>query len=151
MPKNPENADALTVLGQVLHETDRYEEALEVLEKAVKANPQNPEALNFYGVALKSLGRLDEAREHMLDALNRNQMMYGAYANLSDLVDFSAGPGEDLFERMDKIFKSAKNERAPFLLRFITPTPRRSTTAASTSARSITMSPGARSSGAARL
>ena len=116
MPKNPEDADALTVLGQVLHETDRYDEALEVLEKAVKANPQNPEALNFYGVALKSLGRLDEAREHMLDALNRNQMMYGAYANLSDLVDFSAGPGEDLFERMDKIFKSAKNERAPFLL-----------------------------------
>ena len=43
-------------------------------------------------------------------------MMYGAYANLSDLVDFSAGPGEELFERMDKIFKSAKNRRAPFLL-----------------------------------
>jgi tetratricopeptide (TPR) repeat protein len=116
LAKSPEDADALTVLGQVLHETDRYEEALEVLERAVKANPHNPEGLNFYGVALKSLGRLDEAREHMLDALRRNRMMYGAYANLSDLIDFSKGEGEELFEQMDKIFETTKNKEAPFLL-----------------------------------
>jgi tetratricopeptide (TPR) repeat protein len=96
----------------VLHETDRYDEALEKLERAVKGSANNPESLNFYGVALKSVGRMDEAREYMLDALRRNHMMYGAYANLSDLVDFSEGEGAELFDRMDAIFQSARNPEA---------------------------------------
>ena len=107
--QDPDNAEAMTVLGQLLHETDRFDEALEVLEKAVNANPENPEALNFYGVALKSVGRLEESREYILRALRRNRRMFGAYANLNDLVDFSQGEGAELFEEMDQIFKAAKN------------------------------------------
>jgi tetratricopeptide (TPR) repeat protein len=106
--REPENPEALTVLGQVLHETDRYDEAIEVLDRAVKANPNSPEALNFYGVALKSVGRLDEAREFILKALKLNDSMYGAYANLNDLVDFSKGEGDKLFNRMDAIFEATK-------------------------------------------
>ena len=34
--------------------------------------------------------------------------MFGAYANLNDLVDFSKGDGEELFKQMDKIFQSAR-------------------------------------------
>ncbi len=116
LAQEPDNAEALTVLGQILHETDRYEEALEVLKKAVEANAESPEALNFYGVALKSVGRLDEAREFILKALKRNPNMFGAYANLNDLVNFSEGEGEELFEKMDTIFKGARNPEAdPFL------------------------------------
>lgn len=116
LQEQPENPEALTILGQVLHETDRYEEAIEVLERALKANPNIPEARNFYGVALKSVGRLDEAREHILKALKLNSGMWGAYANLNDLVDFSKGEGEQLFEQMETIFESAKNtESAPFI------------------------------------
>ena len=116
LTQEPENAEALTVLGQILHETDRYDEALEVLEKALASNPENPEALNFYGVALKSVGRLDEAREFILKALKRNPGMFGAYANLNDLVDFSKDEGEELFQKIDKIFKAARNPEAdPFL------------------------------------
>ena len=111
LQEEPENADALTVLGQILHETDRYDEAIEVLERALKSNPTTPEALNFYGVALKSVGRLDEAREHILKALKLNDAMYGAYANLNDLVDFSEGVGEELFNRMEAIFESVPNAR----------------------------------------
>jgi tetratricopeptide (TPR) repeat protein len=107
LQEEPQNAEALTVLGQVLHETDRYEESLEVLDRAVKANASNPEALNFYGVALKSVGRLDEARDFILKSLKINDSMYGAYANLNDLVDFSKGEGEELFNRMDAIFEAA--------------------------------------------
>ena len=107
--EEPENADALTVLGQVLHETDRFDEAIEVLERAVEHNPESPEALNFYGVALKSIGRLEEARENILKAIKLNDLMYGAYANLNDLVDFSKGEGEELFNRMDAIFESLSN------------------------------------------
>jgi len=116
LQEQPDNAEALTILGQVLHETDRYDEAIQVLERALKANPKSPEALNFYGVALKSVGRLDEAREHILKALKMNSGMWGAYANINDLVDFSKGEGEELFNQMDAIFESAKNTEAdPFL------------------------------------
>ena len=110
--EDSENPEVLTLLGQVLHETDRYDEALDVLDRALKKAPDSPEALNFYGVALKSVGRLDEAREYILKALRLNDGMYGAYANLNDLVDFSEGVGEELFNRMDAIFESVKNPRA---------------------------------------
>ena len=109
LKQDPDNADALLVLGQVLHEVDQYEEAIQVLEKAVEHNPKSPETLNFYGIALKSVGRLDEAREWMLKALRGNRRIFAAYANLNDLLDFSEGEGAELFEEMDRIFKSAKN------------------------------------------
>ncbi|MES2137852.1 MAG: sulfotransferase, partial [Pseudomonadota bacterium] len=112
LQEEAENPEALTVLGQILHETDRYDEAIEVLEKALKKNPENPETLNFYGVALKSVGRLDEAREYILKALKLNDAMYGAYANLNDLVDFSEGVGEELFNRMEAIFEAVDNAEA---------------------------------------
>ena len=116
LKEKPELPEALTLLGQVLHETDRYDEAIDVLDRALKKAPDNPEALNFYGVALKSVGRLDEAREYILKALKLNDGMYGAYANLNDLVDFSEGIGEQLFNRMEAIFESARNPEAdPFL------------------------------------
>lgn len=110
----PNNADALTVLGQILHETDRYEEAISVLEKALEHAPDSPEARNFYGVALKSVGRLDEARDHILKALAKNDHIYGAYANLNDLVDFSKET--ELFDKMDAIFETARNPEAPQFL-----------------------------------
>jgi len=113
---DPNNAEALTLLGQVLHETDRYEEAIQVLERAVAQKGDNPEALNFYGVALKSVGRLDEAREYILKSLKLNDSMYGAYANLNDLVDFSKDVGEELFNRMDAILEASSNLEAEHLL-----------------------------------
>jgi tetratricopeptide (TPR) repeat protein len=116
LKRDPNNAEALTLLGQVLHETDRYDEAIQVLAKAVEQKSDNPEALNFYGVALKSVGRLDEAREYILKALKLNDTMYGAYANLNDLVDFSKGVGEELFNRMDAIFEASSNLEAEYLL-----------------------------------
>lgn len=116
LQQEEENADALTILGQVLHETDRYDEAIAVLDRALKAAPESPEALNFYGVALKSVGRLDEARDHILKALKLNDSMYGAYANLNDLIDFSQGVGDELFNRMQAIFEAVPDASAePFL------------------------------------
>jgi Flp pilus assembly protein TadD len=116
LEQQPNNAEALTVLGQVLHETDRYEEAIDVLAKAVESDPGNAEALNFYGVALKSVGRLDDARDYILRALKLNDSMFGAYANLNDLIDFSKDDGEELFNRMDAIFEASTNQEAEPLL-----------------------------------
>lgn len=107
---DPDSAEGMTVLGQLLHETDRYEEAITQLEQAVERVPDSGEARNFYGVALKSVGRLDEARTEILAALALNDSMYGAYANLNDLVDFSKD--DELFNKMDAIFESAEDPQA---------------------------------------
>jgi tetratricopeptide (TPR) repeat protein len=113
---DPNNVEALVLLGQIFHETDRYDEAIEVLQKAVELKPDNPEGLNYYGVALKSVGRLEEARDHILRSLQINDSMYGAYANLNDLIDFSKGVGEELFNRMDAIFEASPNLEAEHLI-----------------------------------
>jgi Flp pilus assembly protein TadD len=105
---DPENAEALTVLGQVLHDVDRIDEALEVLEKANDLAPRNPETLNFYGVALKSVGRLDDARTQILKGVELNPNMFGAYANLNDLVDFSKE--KELFDRLEAIMESLSDK-----------------------------------------
>ena len=110
----PENAEALTVLGTVLHETDRFEEALEVLEKANELSPRNPETLNFYGVALKSVGRLDDARKQILKGVELNPNMFGAYANLNDLIDYSEE--KEIYDRIEAIMESAGEQQAPWML-----------------------------------
>lgn len=114
LAEDENHVEALTVLGQVMHELDNFDEALKLLEKAVELNPRNPEALNFYGVALKSVGRLDDARATILKGLEINGNMYGAYANLNDLVDFKKD--KDLFDRIEAIMESVDNQETPQVL-----------------------------------
>jgi type IV pilus biogenesis/stability protein PilW len=114
LQEDPDNVEALTVLGQVLHETDSVDEALKLLERAVQLNPRSPEALNFYGVTLKSVGRLDDARETILKGLEINGSMYGAYANLNDLVDFKKD--KELFDKIETIMESIEDQSRPNVL-----------------------------------
>jgi len=97
------NVEALTVLAQIKHETDQYDEAVRLMEAAVQADPKNAEAANFLGVALKSVGRLDEARDQILHAIDINDKLFGAYANLNDLITFQAD--HPLVEKMERYLK----------------------------------------------
>ncbi|OCC24228.1 hypothetical protein MB02_06335 [Croceicoccus estronivorus] len=114
LAQDPQNSEALTVLGTVKHEMDKYDEAIELLGKAVELRPDAPEARNYYGIALKSVGRLDEAREQLLKGLEINGSMYGAYANLNDLVDFSKE--KELFGKMETIMETVEDQRMGSLL-----------------------------------
>jgi Flp pilus assembly protein TadD len=112
--EDPDNSEALTVYGMSMHEIDNFDKAIEYLGKAVEKTPDNPEALNYYGVALKSVGRLDEARETLRKALDLNPNMYGGYANLNDLIDFSKDT--ELFGQLEKLVKDVKDKESPRLL-----------------------------------
>lgn len=110
----PHSGSALATLGMIMHETDRYEEAIRCLEEALRHDPKDAEATNFYGVALKSVGRLDEARSQILKAIDQNEKMYGAYANLNDLVDFA---DEDaLFATIEGLMEAEEDKEAQRLL-----------------------------------
>lgn len=110
----PNNAEALTVLGSIKHELDQFDEALDLLSQAVAIDPPSPEAFYFYGVCLKSVGRLDEAKEYLLKSLDINGSMYGAYANLNDLVDFSKEKA--LFKKIGQILEEVEDPRTPSML-----------------------------------
>ena len=58
----PENVAALNALGYTLADrTDRYAEALELIDRARVAEPGNAAIVDSYGWVLYRLGRLDEA------------------------------------------------------------------------------------------
>jgi len=101
LARAPGDVEAMVVLGQVLYETERTDAALAVLAQAVAARPEDAEARNYYGVTLKAVGRLDEARAELLKGVELCPTMYGAYANLSDLVDFATDRA--LFDRVETI------------------------------------------------
>lgn len=59
---NPDSIDALNALGYTLaDQTDRFDEALELIEKALNGAPDSPAILDSMGWVLLKLGRLDEA------------------------------------------------------------------------------------------
>jgi tetratricopeptide (TPR) repeat protein len=89
----------------VLHETDRYSEALVAYETALRLKPDLSEAHNHYGICLKSVGRLDEAREQFLQAIEKSPLAYGCYANLADLEKFT--PDSPHLQAMQKIIDEA--------------------------------------------
>ncbi len=65
----PDNARALNALGYTLADrTDRYDEALEYVQKAFDQTPEDPAVIDSMGWVLYRLGRLQEARDHLQNA-----------------------------------------------------------------------------------
>ena len=63
---DPENADALNALGYTLADrTNRYQEALTLIERALKLKPDTPAIVDSLGWVLYRLGRTSEALPHL--------------------------------------------------------------------------------------
>jgi tetratricopeptide (TPR) repeat protein len=64
--RNPDHADALNALGYTLADrTDRYQEALELIERAYRLKPDEPAILDSAGWVNYKLGRHDEALRYL--------------------------------------------------------------------------------------
>jgi len=69
LQKQPENADALNALGYTLTDrTDRHEEALELIQKAVDIAPKNAYFLDSLGWVYYKLGDLENAEKYLQEA-----------------------------------------------------------------------------------
>lgn len=70
----PENVAALNALGYTLADrTHRYQEALELIDRARVAEPDNAAIVDSYGWVLYRLGRNDEALVHLRRAWTLNK------------------------------------------------------------------------------
>lgn len=70
LAKKPKNADALNALGYTLaDQTDRYQEAFELISQAYKLKPDSAAVVDSLGWVYYRLGNLPEARKYLQMAL----------------------------------------------------------------------------------
>jgi len=69
--KNPDHADALNALGYTLaDQTDRYDEALGYIQRALALKPEDPAVLDSMGWVQYRLGNLESALTYLRKALD---------------------------------------------------------------------------------
>ncbi len=80
------HADTLYNLGVLLHQVERYEEAVDACERAIAVRPHYAECHINLGYTLHKLGRLDDARGSYGRAIELDPDNAQAHANLGDLL-----------------------------------------------------------------
>ena len=78
----PENPDALHLLGVIAHQNGAHSSAVELFQKAIRANPRVANYHNNLGNALHRLGRFEEAVASYRRALDLAPDSPGTYTNL---------------------------------------------------------------------
>ncbi len=82
LQENPNQPDALNLLGTIALQTSKYTIAAELINKAIENSPANPLFYNNLGVTLKSLRRLDEASQAYKKAIHFKPDYAEAWNNL---------------------------------------------------------------------
>jgi tetratricopeptide (TPR) repeat protein len=86
LTKEPDNATALNNLGYFLVErNERLNEALELIQRAVRAEPTNSSFLDSLGWVYFKLGQLENAERHLREAARRNATSSTIHEHLGDL------------------------------------------------------------------
>ncbi|HEY0173561.1 MAG TPA: tetratricopeptide repeat protein [Pyrinomonadaceae bacterium] len=86
LAKDADNPTALNNLGYFLTEhNEKLDEALGMIERAVRADPQNPSFLDSLGWVYFKLGKLKEAERYLSDAARLNPTSAAIQEHLGDL------------------------------------------------------------------
>jgi tetratricopeptide (TPR) repeat protein len=84
--RDPEDANALNSLGYMLAERgERLDEAVQLVQRALKLDPDNPSFLDSLGWAYFQQGRLDQADEPLTQAAAKLQSSSVVQEHLGDL------------------------------------------------------------------
>jgi protein O-GlcNAc transferase len=82
---DPENLDALHLLGVVEYQRHRPQEAVELISRSLAGNPSNYHALNHLGEAYRAMQCLDEAMTCFERALDLKEDYFQAYNNMGNV------------------------------------------------------------------
>ena len=84
--KFPKHPFSWQVLGAVLKQIGKINEALIPMQRSVQLSPQDAQAHNNLGITLKDLGRLEEAEKNLRQAIKLKPDLAEAYNNLSIIL-----------------------------------------------------------------
>jgi protein O-GlcNAc transferase len=84
--QEPENADAMHLLGLIAHRSGKYDAAADLIRRAIALHPNFPQAYVNLGNVLKDLGKLDGAIEANRRALALDPSLTGAHCNLGNAL-----------------------------------------------------------------
>jgi Flp pilus assembly protein TadD len=86
LSQEPDNATALNNLGYFLVErNERLDEALGMIQRAVRAEPTNASFLDSLGWAFFKLGRFEEAERNLIEAARLDQTSAAIQEHLGDI------------------------------------------------------------------
>ncbi len=106
MSLEPENPDALHLLGVIATGAKRFEEAQGLIERALAAQPDTPDFLNSLGNALSGLGAADAAEASYRRAIDLGSIQ--ALGNLGNLLA-AQGRAEEAEARYRRLLAHAPN------------------------------------------
>jgi len=84
--REPDQPDALRLLGVIASERGRHEYAVQLISRALASLPDSAEAHYDLGHALQALGRHDEAADHYQAAITLRPDFAQAHCNLAALL-----------------------------------------------------------------
>lgn len=96
LARDEKNVDALNDLGAVLLTIERYEEAIEFLERALAIDPESAITLSNIGHVYNGLNKLQDAERFYRKSTEANDKFAGAFTSLSRLLRITEKPSEAL-------------------------------------------------------
>jgi cytochrome c-type biogenesis protein CcmH/NrfG len=86
LARNPEDADALHLLGMLFHDTGRFDSALGSIARAIELRPETPYYHSNLGNVLQQLKRFDDAELCYRQALRLDPQLAEAHNNLGNAL-----------------------------------------------------------------
>jgi predicted O-linked N-acetylglucosamine transferase (SPINDLY family) len=100
----PNNSEALNLLGVIAHQVGRDEIAVELIKMAIRLKPSAPSYYSNLGSALQGLGKLDEARNNYHKALLLQPDLVEAQNNLGNVLR-DQGKNDEAIDHFRKALK----------------------------------------------
>ena len=117
--KQEKSSMPMTSLGALFLDGDMDEEALEVLEKAVKANPSDALGHNNLGIAYQRLGDYKKSEHHYLKALSLKPRLYESLFNLGGLYAEKGDFDKSIGVFLDMVAEHPRDARLYFQLGYV--------------------------------
>ena len=113
LKEQPDQADALHLLGVMAHQVGKNDIAIDLFEKAIKANPNEPDFYNNAGEAFRALKKNEKAIACFKQALEINPGFAGAYNNFGNVLK-EMGKLEEAIERYQQAIVVAPDFPIPY-------------------------------------